>query len=150
MQNYVNSKWMLIPLFIFLEENLFLRKDTFTGTSVVVTGLGTINPLGNNVEEFWSNITTGKSAGNKVTYFDSTRFRTQVACEVKDFNPLKYLDRNEIKRSDLFTQYALYVLPGNGRCQFRLNQNGCRLTSGSSGEPDKAECKHLKVKLKII
>ncbi|MDX8571099.1 beta-ketoacyl-ACP synthase II [Elizabethkingia sp. HX QKY] len=75
---------------------------------VVVTGLGTINPLGNNVEEFWSNITAGKSAGNKVTHFDSTRFRTQVACEVKDFDPLKYLDKNEIKRSDLFTQYALY------------------------------------------
>ncbi|HFK5570031.1 TPA: beta-ketoacyl-ACP synthase II [Elizabethkingia meningoseptica] len=75
---------------------------------VVVTGLGTINPLGNNIDEFWSNITAGKSAGNKVTHFDADRFRTHVACEVKDFEPSRYLDKNEIKRSDLFTQYALY------------------------------------------
>lgn len=92
---------------------------------VVVTGLGTINPLGNNVEEFWSNITAGKSAGNKVTHFDSTRFRTQVACEVKDFDPLKYLDKNEIKRSvSLYTICVIQCRSGNGRCQFRLNQNG--------------------------
>ncbi|NAW50873.1 beta-ketoacyl-ACP synthase II [Elizabethkingia argentiflava] len=75
---------------------------------VVVTGLGTINPLGSNVKEFWSNITTGKSAVSKVTHFDATHFRTQVACEVKNFDPLRYLDKSEIKRSDLFTQYALY------------------------------------------
>lgn len=74
---------------------------------VVVTGLGTINPLGCNVEDFWKNITIGKSAATTVTHFDATRFRSQVACEVKDFDPHGFLDKNEIKRTDLFTQYAL-------------------------------------------
>ncbi len=76
---------------------------------VVVTGLGTINPLGHNIADFWNNIISGKSAGEHVTRFDVSRFRSQMACEVKDFNPAEHLDRNEIKRTDLFTQYALYA-----------------------------------------
>ncbi len=76
---------------------------------VVVTGLGTINPLGHNVADFWTNIVDGKSACETVTRFDASRFRSQMACEVKDFNPAEHLDRNEIKRTDLFTQYALYA-----------------------------------------
>lgn len=75
---------------------------------VVVTGLGTINPLGNDINTFWNNIKEGKSAGQKVERFDASKFRSQVACEVKDFDPSKYLDKNEIKRTDLFTKYALY------------------------------------------
>ncbi|WP_461487432.1 beta-ketoacyl-[acyl-carrier-protein] synthase family protein, partial [Pedobacter sp.] len=76
---------------------------------VVVTGLGTINPLGHNVADFWTNIVEGKSACQTVTRFDASRFRSQMACEVKNFNPAEHLDRNEIKRTDLFTQYALYA-----------------------------------------
>ena len=76
---------------------------------VVVTGLGTINPLGHNVADFWANIVEGKSACETVTRFDASRFRSQMACEVKNFNPAEHLDRNEIKRTDLFTQYALYA-----------------------------------------
>jgi len=76
---------------------------------VVVTGLGTINPLGHNINDFWNNIVAGKSACERVTRFDVSRFRSQMACEVKDFNPAEHLDRNEIKRTDLFTQYALYA-----------------------------------------
>ncbi|WP_461790545.1 beta-ketoacyl-ACP synthase II [Pedobacter sp.] len=76
---------------------------------VVVTGLGTINPLGHNIADFWENIVNGKSACTTVTRFDASRFRSQMACEVKDFNPADHLDRNEIKRTDLFTQYALYA-----------------------------------------
>ncbi|MFN0254414.1 beta-ketoacyl-ACP synthase II [Pedobacter ureilyticus] len=76
---------------------------------VVVTGLGTINPLGHNIADFWKNIVDGKSACETVTRFDASRFRSQMACEVKDFNPAEHLDRNEIKRTDLFTQYALYA-----------------------------------------
>jgi len=75
---------------------------------VVVTGLGTINPLGNDINSFWNNAINGHSSANKITRFDASKFRTQIACEIKDFDPQKYLDRNEIKRSDLFTQYALY------------------------------------------
>lgn len=76
---------------------------------VVVTGLGTINPLGHNVTDFWKNIVAGKSGCERVTRFDASRFRSQIACEVKDFNPAEHLDRNEIKRTDLFTQYALFA-----------------------------------------
>ncbi len=76
---------------------------------VVVTGLGTINPLGNNVTDFWQNIVNGKSGCDTITRFDATKFRCQIACEVKGFNPSEHLDRNEIKRTDLFTQYALYA-----------------------------------------
>ena len=75
---------------------------------VVVTGLGTINPLGIDVPTFWKNSLEGKSATGIITRFDATKFRTQIAAEIKEFEPQKYLDRNEIKRSDLFTQYALY------------------------------------------
>lgn len=75
---------------------------------VVVTGLGTVNPLGNDINAFWQNSINGYSSANQITRFDASKFRTQIACEIKDFDPQKYLDRNEIKRSDLFTQYALY------------------------------------------
>jgi len=75
---------------------------------VVITGLGTINPLGNDVATFWENIKNGKNAGKKITRFDASKFRSHVACEVENFDPSLFLDRNEIKRTDLFTQYALY------------------------------------------
>lgn len=75
---------------------------------VVITGLGTINPLGNDINTFWQNAIKGKSSAGIITRFDASKFRTQFACEIKNFEPQKYLDHNEIKRSDLFTQYALY------------------------------------------
>lgn len=75
---------------------------------VVITGLGTINPLGSDIDSFWKNAMDGKSSAGIITRFDASKFRTQIACEIKNFEPQKYLDRNEIKRSDLFTQYALY------------------------------------------
>jgi len=75
---------------------------------VVITGLGTINPLGNDIDSFWKNAMEGKSSAGIITRFDASKFRTQIACEIKNFEPQKYLDRSEIKRSDLFTQYALY------------------------------------------
>lgn len=79
------------------------------GKRVVVTGLGALTPIGNTVKEFWDNGVNGKSGAAKITKFDPSKFKTQFACEVKDFDPKKYLNRNEIKRSDLFTQYALHV-----------------------------------------
>ena len=75
---------------------------------VVITGLGTINPLGSTIADFWNNAINGKSSAGIITRFNASKFRTQIACEIKDFKPETYLDRNEIKRSDLFTQYALY------------------------------------------
>jgi len=75
---------------------------------VVITGMGTVNPLGNDVTAFWNNAIHGKSSAGLISKFDASLFRTQIACEIKDFAPEKYLDRNEIKRTDLFTQYALF------------------------------------------
>ncbi|MGQ3014293.1 MAG: beta-ketoacyl-ACP synthase II [Flavobacteriales bacterium] len=76
---------------------------------VVITGLGAVTPLGNDVQSFWQNSLNGRSAAARIRRFDASRFRTQIAAEIKDFDPMPYLDRNEIKRSDLFTQYALYA-----------------------------------------
>lgn len=74
---------------------------------VVVTGLGALTPLGHNVKAFWQNIVDGKSGAARITKFDPSLFRTQFACELKDFNVADHLDRAEIKRTDPFTQYAL-------------------------------------------
>lgn len=76
---------------------------------VVITGLGAITPLGNSVEEFWYNTINGKSGAARIMKFDPSLFKTQFACEVKGFDPQRYLERNEIRKSDLFTQYALYA-----------------------------------------
>jgi len=77
-------------------------------TRVVITGMGAVTPLGNDVHTFWQNVIKGVSGAGTISKFDASQFRTQIACEVKGFSPEKYLDRNEIKRSDLFTQYAIY------------------------------------------
>lgn len=74
---------------------------------VAVTGLGAITPLGNSVAEFWQNIIAGKSGAGPITKFDASKFKTQFACEVKGFNPEDYIERKEIKKYDLFTQYAI-------------------------------------------
>lgn len=74
---------------------------------VVITGLGTINPLGHNVETFWEQIINGKSGAAAIKRFDASLFRTKFACEIKDYDAAAFLDRTEIKRTDLFTQYAL-------------------------------------------
>ncbi len=76
---------------------------------VVVTGLGALSPLGNNLKETWENATNGISGAQDISRFDTEKFKTTFACEIKGFDPKGVLERNEIKRSDLFTQYALYV-----------------------------------------
>ena len=76
---------------------------------VVVTGMGAITPIGNNVETLWANLLAGKSGAGRITKFDPTLFRTQIAAEVKDFDPAALLDRSEIKRTDPFTQYCLFA-----------------------------------------
>ncbi|MCS4303225.1 beta-ketoacyl-ACP synthase II [Chryseobacterium sp. BIGb0232] len=76
---------------------------------VVITGLGAVTPLGNNVEDFWHNSINGASGAGLITHFDSEKFKVHFACEVKGFDPKLHLTHNEIKRSDLFTQYAMYA-----------------------------------------
>ncbi len=74
---------------------------------VVVTGLGCVTPVGNDVATTWQALLDGKSGGAPVTHFDATAFKTRFACEVKGFDAAAYMDRKEAKRSDLYTQYAL-------------------------------------------
>jgi 3-oxoacyl-[acyl-carrier-protein] synthase II len=74
---------------------------------VVITGLGAITPLGNSVKEFWQNIIAGKSGAGPLTKFDAAKFKTRFACEVKDFSPDRWIEKKEIRKFDLFTQYAI-------------------------------------------
>lgn len=74
---------------------------------VVVTGIGVLAPTGNDINTFWNNIVNGKSGAAPITRFDASLFRSKFACELKDFDVKTVLDRNDIKRTDLFTQYAL-------------------------------------------
>lgn len=74
---------------------------------VVVTGIGAITPLGNDVATYWQNMVAGVSGAGPITHFNAGAFKTRFACEVRNFNPGELLDRSELKRTDLFTQYAL-------------------------------------------
>lgn len=74
---------------------------------VVVTGLGAVTPLGNSVPEFWDNLVKGVSGATPITRFDTTNFKTKFACEVKDFDATKYFDRKEVRKLDLYAQYAI-------------------------------------------
>lgn len=76
---------------------------------VVVTGMGALTPIGNNVQDFWANLIEGVSGAAPISKFDASKFRTQFACELKNFNPEDFLDRNDIRRCDPFTQYAMVV-----------------------------------------
>ncbi len=74
---------------------------------VVVTGLGALTPIGNTVEEYWDGLINGVSGADTITRFDATRFRTKFACEVKNFDVQAYIPRQEARKMDWFTQYAV-------------------------------------------
>jgi 3-oxoacyl-[acyl-carrier-protein] synthase II len=74
---------------------------------VVVTGLGALTPIGNTVSEYWSALLAGKSGAAPITHFDASKFKTQFACEVKNFNVEDFIDRKEARKLDQFSQYAL-------------------------------------------
>lgn len=78
-----------------------------TGRRVVVTGIGTINPSGNSVEEYFRNLENGVSAAAPITRFDASKLRTRFACEVKEYDRTRYFDRKEVRKYDLFAQYAM-------------------------------------------
>ncbi len=74
---------------------------------VVVTGMGALTPLGNTVPEFWNSLLTGVSGAAPITRFDSSKFKTKFACEIKGYDPLNYFEKQEVRKIDPFTQYAL-------------------------------------------
>jgi 3-oxoacyl-[acyl-carrier-protein] synthase II len=88
---------------------------------VVVTGLGALTPLGNTVPDFWNNLITGKSGSALIKSFDTTKFKTKFACELKDYDPLNYFEKAEVRKMDPFTHYAMIT------SQEALNDSGLDL-----------------------
>ena len=74
---------------------------------IVVTGIGTLNPLGNNLETYWDNLIKGVSGADMITQFDASKFKTRFACEIKGFDPTEFMDRKEARKLDRFAQIAL-------------------------------------------
>src|SRR4030081_725086 len=106
---------------------------------VVVTGLGAVTPIGNDVATTWRAMQSGVSGASRITKFDPTNFPVQFACEVKDFDPLRSMDRKEAKRADLYTQYAMAAaveamtaagLAGGG---YDIDRTGVIIGSGIGG-----------------
>lgn len=107
---------------------------------VVVTGLGTINPLGNSVEEFFSNLDKGVSGVSLIPYFDTTHFKTKFACIVKDFDPASFgIERKELRRIDKYAQFAMVAAEqairdgGLDLATLNLDRVGVVLGSGIGG-----------------
>ncbi|NML19439.1 beta-ketoacyl-ACP synthase II [Pseudoflavitalea sp. G-6-1-2] len=76
---------------------------------VVVTGIGALTPIGNNLQEYWNGLINGVSGADLITLFDASKFKTKFACELKNFDPLQFLDKKEARKLDRFTQTALVV-----------------------------------------
>ncbi|SHM81382.1 beta-ketoacyl-ACP synthase II [Flavobacterium xinjiangense] len=74
---------------------------------VVVTGLGALTPIGNNIQEYWNGLINGVSGAAPITYFDASKFKTKFACELKNFNAEDFLDRKEARKMDRYAQYAM-------------------------------------------
>ena len=74
---------------------------------VVITGLGALTPIGNSLPDYWEGLLSGTSGAATITHFDASRFKTQFACELKNFDPLNFMDRKEVRKCDRFAQYAL-------------------------------------------
>ena len=76
---------------------------------VVVTGLGALTPVGNSKSEYWEGITSGTSGAAPITRFDASKFKTQFACEVKNWDPADHFDRRDARKYDLFSKFALHT-----------------------------------------
>ncbi|MCL1669790.1 beta-ketoacyl-ACP synthase II [Elizabethkingia ursingii] len=102
---------------------------------VVVTGIGTVTPIGNNINDFWASLTEGKSGAAPITRFDTSKFKTRFGCELKDFNPLDFIEKAEARKYDLFTQYALVAVEEavkTGNIDFeKMNRNRIGVIWGS-------------------
>jgi len=98
---------------------------------VAVTGLGALTPLGNDVDTFWANLVQGVSGAARITRFDPENFKTQFACEVKDFDPTPWMDRKDHRKMDLFTQYAVVT------AEMALKDAGLSVEAGTL-DPDRA------------
>lgn len=102
---------------------------------VVITGMGALTPIGNSVESYWNNLVAGKSGAAAITKFDTSKFKTTFACELKNYDPKEHFDVKEIRKYDPFTQYALVAVReaiANGNIDFsQLNRDRIGVIWGS-------------------
>jgi len=102
---------------------------------VVVTGLGALTPIGNTVSEYWENLIAGKSGAAEIKQFDASKFKTQFACEVKNFNVEDFMDRKEARKLDQFSQYAMVsaseAMADSGLMESNPNQDRIGVIWGS-------------------
>ena len=77
---------------------------------VVITGIGAITPIGNNIKEYWENLLKGESGSDLITHFDTEKFKTKFACEVKNFDPKEHFERKDLRKLDLFAQFGLVAV----------------------------------------
>lgn len=77
---------------------------------VVITGMGALTPIGNNLDDYWRSLAAGVSGAAPITRFDASKFKTHFACEIKNFDPLSVIEKSELRKYDLFTQYALVAV----------------------------------------
>jgi 3-oxoacyl-[acyl-carrier-protein] synthase II len=106
---------------------------------VVVTGIGALTPIGNNLQEYWNGLINGVSGADFITQFDASKFKTRFACELKNFDPLNFLDRKEARKIDRFTQTALIssdqavIDAGINRNNVNVDRVGVVFASGIGG-----------------
>ena len=106
---------------------------------VVVTGLGALSPLGNNVQDFWKALINGESGSDWITHFDTEKFKTKFACEVKNYNPQDHFDRKEARKLDLYAQFAMiaaheaYLDAGLDTAELNKDRAGVIWASGIGG-----------------
>jgi len=106
---------------------------------VVVTGLGAFTPLGKNLQDFWEGLVNGVSGSDWITHFDTEKFKTKFACEIKDYNPLDYFDRKEARKLDRYAQYGLiaaheaYLDAGLDKAEIDKDRAGVIWASGIGG-----------------
>src|SRR3954453_12513471 len=102
---------------------------------VVITGMGALTPIGNNVNDFWNALINGKNGAGPITRFDASKFKTRFACEIKNFDPLNYFERSEAKKYDPYTQFSLVAAQEaieNAKIDFdALNKNRIGVIWGS-------------------
>ncbi len=106
---------------------------------VVITGLGAITPVGNNVQDTWDNLLKGVSGIRTISYFDTSILNTKIAAEINNYNPEEHFEHKEIKKIDLYAQYALIAAreaindSGFKNCDYDCNRSGCITGSGIGG-----------------
>ncbi|MBM3436588.1 MAG: beta-ketoacyl-[acyl-carrier-protein] synthase II, partial [Bacteroidetes bacterium] len=106
---------------------------------VVVTGLGALTPLGNNIAEFWKNLSRGVSGANVITRFDTGKFKTRFACELKNYEATQFFDRKEARKYDPYAQYGMIAADmgladsGLDIAKIDLDRSGVIWASGIGG-----------------